>query len=110
MSLQWKEAKQKETKKLICEGVIERAQPGTTFSFISPAHWVVKDSLENRFRLVTDLLCLNYAVEQEVSRFLTLSDEMTTVNPSSKFCIVNDLASPYHQLNIPITYESFLGL
>ena len=59
--IHWRKHIDKEVKKLLREGIIERAH-GRKLSFVSPAHWVPKNKDETRFRLVTDLRKLNEAV------------------------------------------------
>ena len=57
-------------------------------SFISPNHLVAKDVQKTKFRLMIDLKKFKDAVEPDVSTFLTPSEVITQVNPSSKFFIV----------------------
>merc|ERR1712101_31264 len=87
--IHWKPYIDKEVKKLLREGIIERAH-GRKLTFCSPAHWVPKNKEETRFRLVTDLRKLNDSVVPEMSQ----------VKASSKWFICIDLLSGYHQIAI----------
>ena len=49
------------------------------------------------------------AVEPKVSTFPTPSEVMTTGYPTSKFFIVSDLASGYHQIKIQVSDHYSFG-
>ena len=97
--IHWRKHIDKEVKKLLREGIIERAH-GRKLTFCSPAHWVPKNKDETRFRLVTDLRKLNEAVVPDTSVFPTPARVMAQVNPASSWFIVVDLLSGYHQVAI----------
>ena len=65
---------------------------------MSPLHMVPKNRQETKFLLITVLCCLNNFVEPE--NFATPSEVMTQIKPSSRYFIVSDLASGYHQIKI----------
>ena len=97
--IHWRGHIDKEVKKLLREGIIERAH-GRKLTFCSPAHWVPKNKEETRFLLVTDLRKLNEAVIPDTSIFPTPARVMAQVNPASTWFIVVDLLSGYHQVAI----------
>ena len=88
--IHWRKYVDKEIKKLLREGIIERAH-GRKLTFVSPAHWVPKNKDETRFRLVTDLRNLNEAVLPDTSVFPTPARVMAQVIPNSSWFIVVDL-------------------
>ena len=75
---------------------MKKAPPGAKFTYISLGHRVPKNEAETSFGLIPDLRQLNEAVEVETSTFLTLSQAMSSINPSHKFWVVADLTSGYH--------------
>ena len=97
--IHWRPYIDKEIKKLLHEGIIERAH-GRKITFCSPAHWVPKNKEETRFRLVTDLRKLNEAVIPDTSVFPTPARVMAQVKSSSNWFIAVDLLSGYHQVAI----------
>ena len=97
--IHWRKYVDKEIKKLLREGIIERAH-GRKLTFVSPAHWVPKNKDETRFRLVTDLRHLNEAVLPDTSVFPTPARVMSMVKPNSSWFIVVNLLSGYHQVAI----------
>ena len=68
------------------------------FSYVSLAHWVLKDITQYRFRLVKDLRRLNESVLSKALTFPTPAEVMTMVDPADTVFIVSDLVSGYHQL------------
>ena len=97
--IHWHRYIDKEVKKLLREGIIERAH-GRKITFCSPAHWVPKNKEETRFCLVTDLRKLNEAVIPDTSVFPSPARVMSQVNAASTWFVAVDLLSGYHQVAI----------
>ena len=106
--IHWRRYIDKEVKKLLREGIIERAH-GRKITFCSPAHWVPKNKEETKFRLVTDLRKLNEAVIPDTSVFPTPARVMAQVNAASTWFVAIDLLSGYHQVAIKEEDKQFFA-
>ena len=84
-------------------GIIRKYDREEPPRYLSPAHWVEKKSLPGedlKLRLVCDLRQLNKNIKRPGSSCPTSLEIWKRIKHDSKFFMVFDIASAYHQLRI----------
>ena len=95
----YKEAAADELSTLLGSNVIERVPPNETPSWVSPGMWVPKPA-SGKARLVVDFGDVNKHVERPVHPFPSVQDCIQDIDPNSKWFLVFDCLSGYHQIEL----------